>query len=100
VQRFVKERGGRIITPEFIEVETGKRNDRPELVKALKRCRLTGACLLVAKLDRLSRNVVEVFDMDGKFDVEREDEGDSTRFGTQVSSGPSYVEGFSQLDLA
>jgi DNA invertase Pin-like site-specific DNA recombinase len=33
-----------------------KRNDRPELVKALKRCRLTGAWLVVAKLDRLSRN--------------------------------------------
>jgi DNA invertase Pin-like site-specific DNA recombinase len=49
-------RGGRIIAPEFVEVETGKRNDRPELEKALKRCRVTGAILVVAKLDRLSRN--------------------------------------------
>lgn len=56
VGRFVKERGGRIIVPEFVEVETGKRNDRPELGKALKRCRATGATLVVAKLDRLSRN--------------------------------------------
>jgi DNA invertase Pin-like site-specific DNA recombinase len=56
VQRFVAGRGGRIMAPEFIEVESGKRNDRPELHKAIKRCRLTAATLVVAKLDRLSRN--------------------------------------------
>lgn len=56
VRQFVAARGGRIIAPEFVEVETGKRNDRPELQKALKRCRVTGATLVVAKLDRLSRN--------------------------------------------
>ena len=56
VRQFVTGRGGKIIAPVFVEVETGKRNDRPELEKALKRCRLTGATLVVAKLDRLSRN--------------------------------------------
>lgn len=56
VQQFVAGRGGRIIAPEFVEVEAGSRNDRPDLDKALKRCRLTGATLVVAKLDRLSRN--------------------------------------------
>lgn len=56
VHRFVSDRGGKIIAPEFVEVETGKNNDRPELAKALKRCRATGATLVVAKLDRLSRN--------------------------------------------
>jgi len=56
VRRFVKDRGGRLIAPPFVEVETGKRNDRPQLEQALKRCRATGATLIVAKLDRLSRN--------------------------------------------
>jgi DNA invertase Pin-like site-specific DNA recombinase len=45
------------IIAEFTEVESGKRNDRPELRTALKRARVTGARLVIAKLDRLSRNV-------------------------------------------
>ena len=42
---------------EFTEVESGKRSDRPELEKALTACRKHKAKLVIAKLDRLSRNV-------------------------------------------
>jgi DNA invertase Pin-like site-specific DNA recombinase len=56
VHQFVAQRGGEIIAPEYREIESGKVNNRPQLEKAVKRCRLSGATLLVAKLDRLSRN--------------------------------------------
>jgi len=45
------------LAAEFVEVESGKLDTRPQLEHALSMCELTGATLVVAKLDRLSRNV-------------------------------------------
>lgn len=45
---------------EFTEVESGKKNDRPQLTAALAACRKHGATLVIAKLDRLARNVAFV----------------------------------------
>lgn len=42
---------------EFVEIESGKQDHRPKLREALKLCRVTGSKLVVAKLDRLSRNL-------------------------------------------
>ncbi len=47
---------GRDLIAEFVETESGKRNGRPELGRALGFCRQEGATLVVAKLDRLTRN--------------------------------------------
>lgn len=41
---------------EFTEVESGTKNDRPALAKSMNACRLKGATLVIAKLDRLSRD--------------------------------------------
>lgn len=46
------------ILAEFIEIESGKVSSRPQLAAAIALCRETGATLLIAKLDRLARNVL------------------------------------------
>ena len=45
------------ILAEYIETESGKKSNRPQLLTALAMCRKTNFILIVAKLDRLSRNV-------------------------------------------
>jgi DNA invertase Pin-like site-specific DNA recombinase len=44
------------LAKEFVEVESGKRTDRPVLAEAIKACKLYGAKLVIAKIDRLSRD--------------------------------------------
>lgn len=49
-----------VILEEYVEVESGRRNDRPRLLEALAACRRHKAILIIAKLDRLARNVAFV----------------------------------------
>ncbi|AGC75972.1 resolvase-like protein [Nonlabens dokdonensis] len=50
-----------VISCEFTDIESGKNNNRPNLLKAIDICRQSGAILLIAKLDRLSRNAAFIF---------------------------------------
>ena len=55
IDTFAASRGSEVLA-RFTEVESGRNPDRPELGKAIQLSRLTGATLVIAKLDRLSRN--------------------------------------------
>lgn len=62
ITQFCKSNGG-IVVKEFKETESGKRINRPELLKALDFCKNTGATLLIAKLDRLARNAAFILNL-------------------------------------
>jgi DNA invertase Pin-like site-specific DNA recombinase len=55
VAAFLHDRGE--LLDAFTEIESGRRNDRPQLAAALDACRRHKAVLLIAKLDQLARNV-------------------------------------------
>lgn len=69
----------------FVEVESGGDSDRPQLGKALRHVELTGATLLVAKLDRLSRAVSFIAKlMDSKVDFVACDQPSASRLTVHI----------------
>lgn len=79
--RALCERRGWTVIAEFTEVESGKRNDRPELDAALRRAKVSDAILCIAKLDRLSRSVAflaTLQDSGGRFVAADMPEADET----------------------
>ena len=54
IQKYLN---GKTPIAEFVEVESGRKSDRPKLHEALELCKKQKATLIVAKMDRLSRNV-------------------------------------------
>lgn len=56
VERYLN--GGRwTLVAEYVETESGKRSDRPKLRAAMNHAKAVGATLVIAKLDRLARNL-------------------------------------------
>lgn len=55
IDRYAEAVGAQVLQT-FTETESGKNNERPQLAKALHLAKVTGATLIIAKLDRLSRN--------------------------------------------
>jgi len=64
VARHVRSVGAPDLVAEYREVETGKRDDRPQLAAALAACRVLGCILVIAKLDRLSRNAAFLINLE------------------------------------
>jgi DNA invertase Pin-like site-specific DNA recombinase len=84
----------RKLVAEFIEIESGKNPDRPKLAEALKTCRLTRSKLIVARLDRLARNVAFVSRlMESGIDFEAVDFPQANRLMIHILAAVAEYEG-------
>ncbi len=59
VDKFLK--NDDVLIAEYQEIESGKLDQRPKLSQAIEHCKITNSTLLIAKLDRLSRNVKFIY---------------------------------------
>ena len=85
-------RGWEIIA-EFEEVESGKRNDRPKLAEAIHRAKVTNGTLVIAKLDRLSRNAAFITALhDSKAKFIAADMPDATELTVHIMAAVAQAE--------
>jgi DNA invertase Pin-like site-specific DNA recombinase len=81
------------IAAEYVEIESGKRADRPELVRALAEAKRAGAVLLIAKLDRLARNVAFIANLlESGVEVTAADMPEANRFLLHVMAAVAEHE--------
>lgn len=86
--------GDWILIKTFTEVESGKHSDRPELAKALEACRRHKATLVIAKLDRLARNVAFISGlMEAKVDFVAADMPEANEFTVHIMAAMAQHEG-------
>ena len=85
--------GAANLIAEFTEIESGKRNDRPQLAEALKLCRKEKAVLVIAKLDRLARNVAFISNlMESGVDFQAVDMPDANRLTVHILAAVAEPE--------
>jgi DNA invertase Pin-like site-specific DNA recombinase len=93
VAAYVLSKGGEVVS-ELIETESGKNNERPELQKALSEAKRRGAVLLIAKLDRLARNVAFISNLlESGVEVTAADMPEANRFMLHVMAAVAEHEG-------
>jgi DNA invertase Pin-like site-specific DNA recombinase len=81
------------VVAEFVEVESGKRADRPQLALALAEAKRAGAVLLIAKLDRLARNVAFIANLlESGVEVTAADMPEANRFLLHVMAAVAEHE--------
>jgi DNA invertase Pin-like site-specific DNA recombinase len=82
------------VVSEFVEVESGKRADRPQLALALVEAKRAGAVLLIAKLDRLARNVAFIANLlESGVEVTAADMPEANRFVLHIMAAVAEQEG-------
>jgi DNA invertase Pin-like site-specific DNA recombinase len=84
VANYVAANPGKLIA-EYAEIKSGRNNRRPKIAEALQVCRIFRAVLLIARLDRLSRNVAMIAQlMESKVDFVAIDFPHATRFTLHI----------------
>jgi len=93
VAAYVASTGMKLLAPPYVEVESGTKADRPKLAAALAHAKRAKATLLIAKLDRLSRNVAFLANlMDSRIDFVACDNPHANRLTVHILSAVAEEE--------
>lgn len=92
VQLFIAQRNGEVLA-EYVEVESGRKAERPKLAAALAEAKRQGAVLLIAKLDRLARNVAFISALlESGADVQAADMPEANKFMLHIMAAVAEQE--------
>jgi len=93
IESYTKAVGGSLHPLIFTEIESGKNNQRPELWKAIEMCKEIQATLLIAKIDRLSRNLTFISSlMDSKVKFKAVDMPEADNFTIHIFAALAQKE--------